>query len=107
MLKNVDENALTCRLRQSYPSMGETWSHEHARYIMETTDPRLETDVADWAAGRPINDTHFRAVDGNDYGIARIMATWHNEDFVGALQIMNLFFRNEKRAINSIQRFVL
>lgn len=107
MLKNVNESRLALRLSQCYPSMGEMWSQEHAKYIIETTDPRLEADVDDWASGRTLNDTCFHASDGREYGIARIMQTRQNDDFVGALQIMNLFFKDEKRAIGRIERFIL
>lgn len=107
MLKNVDESRLAARLHQCYPNMGKVWSQEHAKYIIETTDPRLEVDVDDWASGRVLNDTCFHAMNGQQYSIARILRTRQNDDFVGALQVMNLFFKDEKRAIGRIERLIL
>lgn len=107
MLKNVNRDALAARLRERYAAMGEQWSQKYADHILLNTRPELERSVIEWAEGRPLSDIRFPAEDGGEYGVVQVMRRRNNDDFVGALQVMNLFFEDEAKAIAKIDLRVL
>lgn len=103
----IDRSRLIAAIRRHYPDHGENWSIRYADRMIARTDARLETNVREWVDGMPLSDVRFPARDGRAYSILSVMQARANTDFLGALEVMDEFFRDEDAAIAQIRRVVL
>jgi hypothetical protein len=100
----TDRTQLIAMLEKRYPGLGAQWWTRCADWMLQETDPRLRETVREFAEGRPLSDIRFDGPDGKRYGVVQVMQERGNDDVVGALRLMERFFREPEIAIRAIRR---
>lgn len=106
MLK-IDEKLLVPALKKEKPSMPANWAARYAAQMVRTTDARLEPNVLEWLRGAPLTDLRFTGSSGEAYSIVSLLASGQGFSFLDALEIMNLFFTDEKAARGLMTRIYM
>lgn len=97
MLK-INENLLISSLKKAKPTMPANWAARYAAQMIQNTDARLEPNVIEWLHGKPLTDLRFPANNGESFSISSLLSSGQGFDFLEALEIMNLFFTDERAA---------
>lgn len=106
MLK-IDEQLLVAALKKEKPTMPKTWAARYAAQLIRTTDERLERNVLEWIQGAPLSDLSYTATNGEMFSITSLMASEENYTFVEALEVMNMFFKDEAAARGMMARIYM
>lgn len=88
---NIDVNRFADALQREMPNMPRQAATTHAAALIDQTDPRLEENVLQWIEGKTISDLWF-----GKYSINAILELRRSQDFLDALDAMNLYLRDPK-----------
>lgn len=100
----IDESLLIDALKKEKPMMPANWAARYAPKMIARIDSRLEQNVLEWMQSQPLTDISFEVSNGERFSIASVMAYEPGFSFLDAMEIMNLFFTDEKAARGMMNR---
>ena len=95
----IDKEKVLHAIRRDNPLMKADVLEKVAIIILENTDSRLEQNVIEWCDGAAVTDIWI-----GKYCINAIMSIRGDNDFIGALEAMNLYLQDENAGIRRIWR---
>lgn len=95
----IEKESLGKTISKHYPHMDSVWCEDYANKILIETDIRLEKNVKQWMNGEVLEDLWI-----GKYCIGAIMSIRGNEDFLSALDAMNLYLKDEEKGELKIWR---
>lgn len=98
----IEKSSLSQAIKRCHPEMDETWCGDYAERLIKETDARLEKNVIQWMKGEVIEDIWI-----DKYCIGFIMELRQNQDFLGALEAMNLYVQDKEDGERRIWRMTM
>lgn len=98
-MMKVDIKKLETKIKENYPLLSYCKVCEYCKKIIETYDERLSQNINEWIHDKAISDVYF-----GKYCVNMIMAIQQNNDFLYAIEALNVYLSNEQIGIKMIWR---
>lgn len=86
---SIQEKDLSIALQAAIPGLGNESATSRARTLISTIDGRLEKNLLEWIRGELVSDIWIEK-----YCINAILAIRKDQDFLSALEAMNLYLKD-------------
>ena len=88
-MQKIEKTELKQAIKKNYPYMDEKLCEFHAQKIIDETDERLHNNINQWIHGEPLDADMI-----GDYCIDKILQIRGEQDFLSALEAMNMYLQD-------------
>lgn len=98
-MEKIDKKKLIAAMRAANPFASDAAIERRADALLLTLDERLIPNLAQWVQGEEISDIFI-----GQYCVKAVMEIRGDDDFLGALEALSLYARDEKAGTFEIWR---